>query len=231
MARLARVVVPGVPHHVTQRGHRRQDVFFCDADRRKFLSLLAEEFRLCGLEIWAYCLMANHLHLVAVPVSADSLGRAMRRAHSQYALHVNGRQGWSGYLWQGRFYSTPLDELHLWSAVRYVERNPVRAGIVPRAEDYAWSSAAGHCGLADDDLLRGDLEQADHVGDWRAWLLDEDDQAVQRLRQRTRTGRPCGPAEFVQRLEKLLGRPLAPRKRGRKPKRKTRKAEISAPSL
>jgi len=225
MARLARVVAPGVPHHLTQRGNRRQDVFFSDADRRKFLSLLAEQCPECGLEIWAYCLMTNHVHLVAVPVSVDSLGRAMRRVNSQYAAYVNRRQGWSGYLWQGRFYSTPLDGPHFWSAVRYVERNPVRVGLVPRAEDYAWSSAAAHCGLTDDGLLRGDLEQADHVGNWRAWLLDEDDAAVRMLRERTRTGRPCGPAEFVERLEKLLGRPLTPKKRGRKPKRKKRKAE------
>ena len=224
MARLARVVVPGVPHHLTQRGNRRQDVFFTDADRRKFLTLLAEQCGQCGLEIWAYCLMSNHVHLVAVPASVDSLGRAMRRVNSRYATYVNRRQGWSGYLWQGRFYSTPLDESHFWSAVRYVERNPVRAGIVPRAEDYAWSSAAAHCGLATDELLSGDLEQSDHVGNWRAWLLDEDDAAVRLLRDRTRTGRPCGPTEFVQRLEKLLGRPLAPNKRGRKPKKK-RKAE------
>ena len=149
----------------------------------------------------------------------------MRRLNSQYATYVNRRQGCSGHLWQGRFYSTPLDEPHLWAAVRYVERNPVRAGMVPRAEDWPWSSAAGHCGLTADELLSGDLEQADYVGTWRAWLLDEDDQAVRLLRQRTRTGRPCGPAEFVERLEKLLGRPLTPKKRGRKPKKRKQKAE------
>jgi len=220
MARLARVVVPGVPHHLTQRGNRQEDVFFADADRRNFLSLLGEQCEPYGLQIWAYCLMSNHVHLVAVPATSDSLGRAMRRLNSQYAAYVNRRQQWSGHLWQGRFHSTPLDEAHLWAAVRYVERNPVRAGIVPRAEDYTWSSAAGHCGLAADQLLSGDLEQADHVGNWRAWLLDEDDQAVRMLRERTRTGRPCGPAEFVERLEKLVGRPLTARKRGRKPKPK-----------
>ncbi len=117
-------------------------------------------------------------------------------------------------MWQGRFYSTPLDESHLWAAVRYVERTAVRAGRAGRAEDYPWSSAAGHCGLVTDDLLSGDWERADHVGNWRAWLLDEDDAVVQLLRDRTRPGRPCGPAEFVERLERLLGRnrsgPLGP---------------------
>ncbi len=216
MGRVARIVVPNRPHHLTQRGNRQENIFFDDADRRRYLSLLDAQYRQFGLEVWAYCLMANHVHLVVVPPSSDVLGRAMRHLNSSYASYVNRRQGLCGHLWQSRFYSTPLDQRHLWSAVRYVERNPVRAGLIATAWEYPWSSAAHHCGLQADALVRGDLEQSDEVGDWRRFLLDEDDTVVRTIRMRTRTGRPCGPAGFVADLEQLLGRTLAPKKRGRK---------------
>ncbi|MCK4623817.1 MAG: transposase, partial [Phycisphaerae bacterium] len=192
MARLARIVVPDIPHHLTQRGNRREDIFFNEADRQKYLLLLKDQCELYRLEVWAYCLMTNHVHLVVVPKTADALGQAMRRMNSQYAAYVNQRQGLCGHLWQGRFFSCPLDERHFWSAVRYVERNPVRAGLVERAEEYPWSSAAAHCGMRKDSLVSGDLEKSDHVGDWQGWLLDEEEADVERLRRHTKTGRPCG---------------------------------------
>ena len=164
--------------------------------------------------------MTDHVHFVATPSSADSLGRAFRDTHQAYAAKFNRKTGESGHLWQGRFFSTPLDERYFWSAVRYVERNPVRAGLVATAWEYPWSSAAAHCGLRSDGLLSGDLEQAAHVGDWQAFLSEEDDAEVQLLRRRTRTGRPCGGEVFVKGLEALLSRPLLPRKPGRKPKNK-----------
>ena len=215
MPRVARVVVPDVPHHIVQRGNRQQAVFFDDGDRRRYLALLAEHSRLFGLSIQAYCLMDNHVHLVIVPSTAEGLGQAMRRMNMMYARHVNYRQGWTGHLWEGRYYSCPLDDRHFWAAVRYVERNPVRAAVVRQAWQYRWSSAAAHCGLRVDRLLTGRLEEADHVGDWKAFLLD-DDEAVAILRRTTKTGRPCGHADFVARLEALLGRTLAPKRRGPK---------------
>ena len=221
MPRIARVVIPGMPHHVTQRGNRRADVFFCDADRRRYLALLADYAEQYGLSIWAYCLMTNHVHFVAVPRSADSLGRTYRDTHQAYASWLNRRMGDSGHLWQGRFYSCVLYDGHLWAAVRYVERNPVRAGLVRRAERWAWSSAAAHCRQRNDPLL-APIEMPWPVEDWSAYLQDEDAEETAALRLRTRTGRPWGPVEFVKRLESKLGRRLLPGKRGPKPGKKRR---------
>ena len=217
MARLARVVVPGVPHHVTHRGNRKESVFFDDVDRRRYRAMLATCLDKHSVELWAYCLMSNHIHLVLVPAEPEALGRFIHDVQSPYTTYVNQRQGLCGHLWQGRFFSCPMDDVHLWAAVRYVERNPVRAGLTERADDYLWSSAPGHCGHCADPLLSGDLEKAGPIGDWAAWLQDQDDAEVQRLRRCTRTGRPLGSERFVARLENLLGRPLTKRKPGRKP--------------
>jgi len=213
---MARIVVPDLPHHVTQRGNRRQDVFFDDHDRRRYLLLLLEYSQKHLLEIWAYCLMTNHVHFVAVPRAADSLAATFKPVDMRYTQHVNRRLHGTGHLWQGRFYSCPLDDEHLWEAVRYVERNPVRAGLVKRAERYPWSSAAVHIGRRKDPLVTGDLVTRGVVEDWSAWLRQADDEEVlKRLRMRTRTGRPAGDAAFVARLEDESGRFLAPRKGGR----------------
>ena len=220
MTRLARVVCPDTPHHITQRGNRQAKVFFDDVDRRRYLVLLAEQCSSYGLAIRAYCLMTNHVHLIIVPSDVEGLGRAMRRLNSRYSLYVNRRMGWSGHLWEGRFFSSPLDERHLWLAVRYVERNPVRAAVVDRAETYPWSSAAAHCGLRTDPFISGDLERAGVVDDWGAWLAEVDESLEQVVRERTRTGRPCGSEQFICGLETALGRPLVPRRAGRKPKQK-----------
>jgi len=212
---MARVVIPGVPHHVTQRGNRGEDVFSRDADRRRYLELLADYGAKHGLAVQAYCLMTNHVHMVVVPETVHSLSATLKPVHLRHAQELNRRLNISGILWQGRFHSTPLDEKHFWAAVQYVERNPVRVGMVKRAWDYPWSSAAAHCGLRRDALLSGDLERADHVGEWQAFLQDEDDQVVEALRTTTRTGRPTGSEEFVTQLERLVGRRLRPGKAGR----------------
>jgi len=165
--------------------------------------------------------MSNHVHLVAVPENAASPARTFRHAHQAYAAWFNRKTRASGHLWQGRFFSCVLDDAHLWSAVRYVERNPVRAGLVDRAEQYPWSSAAAHCGLRQAALL-SKIAMPWPVANWSAYLLEEDEADVERIRQRTRTGRPCGATGFVEHLEATLGRVLHPRKRGPKPKKETR---------
>lgn len=224
MPRIARVVVPELPHHVSQRGNRQADVFLDQHDHRRYLSLLAKYADRHGVAIWAYCLMTNHVHFVGVPAAAASLGRTFRDAHQAYASWLNGKMGQSGHLWQGRFFSCVLDDRHLWAAVSRragMERNPVRAGLVARAEDWPWSSAGAHCGLRDDPLL-SPIRMPWAVPDWSAYLCDEDEADTAAIRRQTRTGRPWGADAFIKTLESSLGRILHPRKRGRKPKSKKR---------
>jgi putative transposase len=222
MARIARVVVAGMPHHVTQRGNRRQEVFFGDDDYHAYLSVMREWCVRHGLRVWAYCLMPNHVHLIVVPPSDDSLAAGIGEAHRRYTRRVNFRKGWRGHLWQGRFASFVMDEPHLIAAARYVERNPVRAGLVRRAEDWPWSSAAAHVSGRDDALAEnGWLAErtAGWVCTWGEYLADSDTEDLQdRLRLHERTGRPLGDRPFLERLGALLGRDLIPGKRGPKPK-------------
>lgn len=219
MPRHARFVHPGVPHHVTQRGNRRGQVFFTVADHRAYLRWLREYASAHGVEVLAYCLMSNHVHLVVVPTRKDSLHRALHHLHMRYAQNLNRRHGWKGHVWQGRYFACVLDEPHFWAAVRYVERNPVRAGMVRRAEDYAWSSARAHCGLRADPIL--DLShlwerQFSGIGNWSAWLAAGDDaQAINELRADTRKGLPCGSRQFIESLEATTGRTLRRKPRGR----------------
>ncbi len=217
MSRVGRIVVPGFPHHVTQRGNRQADVFTVDEDREAYLRFLKKYSERHGLNVWAYCLMTNHIHLVVVPEREKSLGLVLRDVHTVYAMRFNTRANLSGHVWQGRFHSCPMDGSHLWAAVRYVERNPVRAGLVQRAEEYQWSSAAAHCGLLHDIVLANDFPPAGVIDDWKEWLSGrEDDVSVNDIRRLTHTGRPCGSPEFITQLENLLKRTLGPKKRGRK---------------
>lgn len=213
---MARVVVPGVPHHITQRGNRRENVFFVRSDYRRYLRLLGEYSTEHGLDILAYCLMPNHLHLVAVPTEEGSLAAVLKPVHLRYAQHVNRSQGYSGRVWQGRFYSCPLDAVHTAAAIRYVECNPLRAGLVPRATSYEWSSAATHAGLRRDRLLASDIDKWVSVDAWSDWLAEaEPEDLVTRLRLHTRTGRPLGIDTFVRDLETQSGRKLHALPRGR----------------
>jgi putative transposase len=228
MARHARVVVPGIPYHVTHRGNHRRDVFLEPLDRELYLADLAVWAHDCGLRVWGYCLMTNHVHLLAVPDRPDALARAVGRVHQRHARRVHARHGWTGHLWANRFFSTPLDTPHLWAAIRYVELNPVRAGLVGRAEQWPWSSAGVHAAgepgspLLDPTRPFGASRPDPRSGrpmDWTDWLaLGEDGEATDRLRRATLTGRPCGDEAFVERLESALGRELKPKKRGRPPK-------------
>jgi putative transposase len=218
MARLARVVMQGVPHHVTQRGNRRQTVFFSDDDYVAYRELLAEGCAAAGVEIWAYCLMPNHVHLILVPPDPGGLRAALGEAHRRYSRRVNFREGWRGYLWQGRFASAPMDEDHLMAAARYVELNPVRARLAARPGDWPWSSAPAHLAGRDDGVARV-APLLDRDGDWAAFLDGGLEPAAHTaIRAAERTGRPLGDAAFVAGLERSLGRVLARQKPGRKPR-------------
>jgi putative transposase len=213
---MARVVVPGIPHHITQRGNRRENVFFVRSDYRRYLRLLGDYAAERGLDMLAYCLMPNHVHLVAVPAEAGSLAAVLKPVHLRYAQHVNRSQDCSGRVWQGRFYSCPLDARHTAAAIRYVETNPVRAGIEYRAANYEWSSAPAHAGLRRDRLVAPGIDRWVSVENWSDWLGEaESGDLATRLRLHTRTGRPLGVDAFVRDLETQSGRRLHALPRGR----------------
>jgi putative transposase len=222
MSRIARVILPGVWHHITQRGNRRQTVFFDDSDRELYLQLLERHCSKHGVKITGYCLMTNHVHLLAIPARETSLARAFGGAHTDYARWLNLHRGETGHFWQSRYFSCPLDEDHRWEALRYVELNPVRAGIAATAEEWRWSSAAAHLGGAD---WYGRLDLTDWHARWSAesWheALEEDLTSaaiLERIREATRTGRPAGSDAFIMEAEKQSGRRLHTVKRGPKPK-------------
>ncbi len=219
MPRLSRTVFAGLPHHITQRGNRRENVFFTEEDRDIYLQWLKKYSSDHNVKILAYCLMSNHIHLIAVPAEEDSLQRMLKPLHMRYAQHINRQQQWSGHLWQGRFFSSPLDEQYLWFCMRYVERNPVRAGMVEHAEDYLWSSAAAHCGLKKDTLLTTNSKHwaaFKDIKDWSAWLNEqENEEQLAIVRRNIQKNIPCGSDKFIKKLEKLAGRVLQFRPIGR----------------
>ena len=194
-------------------------VFRDDADRQMYLQMLIEQARLCDLRFLAWCLMSNHVHLVLVPPKVDSLARAIGEAHRRYTWRVNRREGTRGYLFQGRFFSCPLDERHGLSAIRYVERNPVRAGLVAEAWDYPWSSAAFRVGQRSSDPLVLSQDRLGRREDWRR-LLKSDPAEVEEIRKAAKTGLPCGDGVFISSAERATGRSLNPARRGR-PAKKT----------
>ncbi|ABF41777.1 protein of unknown function DUF1568 [Candidatus Koribacter versatilis Ellin345] len=218
MARLPRVVAVGVPHHVTQRGNARQFLLTTDAERTIYLALLRQSAELRGLAVLGYCLMSNHVHLVVIPHHADSLALALKQAHGRYAAFWNASHQSSGHVWQGRFFSCPLDREHLWRALRYTELNPVRAGLVLSAETWSWSSAGAHCGST---LRPGWLEMETWdswwtPSAWREYLSAGETEGERiEIRRRTYSGRPLGEPAFVEQLEQAIHRQLTPRKRGR----------------
>jgi len=210
MARQARVVIPGVPHHVTQRGNRRQRTFFGEADYIAYLQIAAEAFAAAGVEVWAYCLMPNHVHLIAAPSEERALAEAVGATHVRYTRLINRREQWSGYLWQGRFASFPMDEDYLLACARYVGLNPVRAGLVRRAEDWPWSSVRAHLDGRDDALLTPEPLAQRLEGRMDGFFdVDVQEEGLRRLRQASLTGRPLGAADWVKALEAATGRALA----------------------
>ena len=216
MPRIARIVVPGYPHHVTQRGNRRQPTFFGDEDYKLYRKLMAHWCTENRVAVWAYCLMPNHVHLVLVPSTEDGLRLAVGEAHRRYSRHVNFREDWRGHLWQDRFGSCVMDEEHLLAATVYVERNPVRAGLCKSPWQYRWSSASAHVRKQDDELVQV-APLLSRATDWKEFLRrDADEQKTSLLHRHQRTGRPLGGARFLKRLERKLGIDLQPKKRGPK---------------
>jgi len=217
MARLARVVVPGYPHHITQRGNRRQQVFFRDSDYSYYLELLKEWCDQEDIEIWAYCLMTNHVHLIVTPNKHSNLSRAIGEVHRRYTRMINFRNRWKGYLWQGRFSSFPMDENWLLKAAAYVELNPVKAGMAENAWDYQWSSVHAHLSGEDMDGIILPDRLLSLTGDWRSYLQHAQPGSNESLAQHERTGRPLGSDRFVEKMECILERDLKKKKPGPKP--------------
>jgi putative transposase len=218
MARLARVVVPGIAHHVTQRGNGRARTFFGEEDYALYRDLLAEHCRKAAVEVWAWCLMPNHVHLILVPSDTDGLRRALAGVHRRYAGVIHARARRSGHFWQGRFGAVAMDEDHLAAALRYVSLNPVRARLVARAQDWRWSSARAHL-IGQDDGITALPPVRDRVPNFADLLAGEPDaDAFARLRAAESIGRPLGDDRFLARLERATRRRLTPRKRGPKPR-------------
>jgi putative transposase len=216
MAKIARVVVPGVPHHVAQCGMRSTAVFSDAADRREYLWLLQEQADRFGLSFLAWCLLPNQVHLLAVPRREDSLARVVGETHRLYTLMVNSREDVRGHLFQERFHSYPVQrDRRMAAAARYIETAPVRARLVKRAADWKWPSARYHLGRSKWDPLHCDPDLLGYAEDWREVLADPSDREEAKLIElHLRTGRPLGSESWVEALEHRLGRRLAPKPRG-----------------
>lgn len=222
MSRQSRIIVPGLPHHVTQRGNRCMAVFDEPSDYEVYIDLMAERCAAHGVSCWAYCLMPNHIHLVLVPTTEDGLARAVGEAHRRYAAYFNARARVTGHLFQGRFTSAAMDDDYLLAAVRYLALSPVKANLTKRAKDWRWSSVAAHLSGQDDALVQvaAVLERTHRFAD----LLKpsrQEEVMLAGFEMKAVIGRPMGSAAFVAELEQRMGRTLAPAKRGPKPKVRT----------
>jgi len=216
MTRISRAIALDYPHHITQRGNYRQMVFEEEEDYSRYLELLVHYSGRHQLEVWAYCLMPNHVHIVGVPRAEDSLSSVFRTVHMLYSQYFNRKANAVGHLWQGRYYSCVLDERHAYAAVRYVELNPVRAGLVTVAQDYPWSSARSHVKGIKDCVLSGRSFLDETIENWGEYLMEPPDTEAQNsLIRTTSTGRPCGRSDFVTQLEDALGRRFVKRPPGR----------------
>jgi len=222
MPRIARVCAINYPHHITQRGNNRETIFFEDADREFYLKTIKKYSHQWNFDIWAYCLMTNHVHILAVPRRDESLAKGIGGTNLVYTQYINRRYNRSGRLWQNRFFSTIIEEgPYLWAVARYIERNPVRANIVERAEDYPWSSAKAYILNLKDKILSDEswLEESEFDA-YRKFLSDENKEIDGSIRKATSTGRPLGCEEFMKNLEKILERSIFPKRVGRPKKGK-----------
>jgi putative transposase len=220
MPRIARIVIPGCPHHVTQRGNHRQRVFFADNERDFYLALLGKYCGKYQMNVIGYGLMSNHVHHILVPEMETSLAKGLGRLHNDFSRWQQIQRNLTGHLWQNRFFSCPLDEDHVWEALRYIELNPVRAGLVQNAWDWPWSSAGAHVtGIDETGLMHMKIWRTRFDGNgWRKYLEEGmSSTCLDRIRLAIRTGRPLGNDDFIMKLEIQLGRPLQPKKRGPHP--------------
>ena len=211
MSRAARQVVPNVPHPITQRGNGRENVFFCHDDKALYLAWLVDYCDKHTVTIIAYWLLDNHIHLIHSPSAEDNFVEVLKPLHMRYAQDIDKQKGWTGHLWQGRFFSSALDEAHTQAGIRYVERNPVAANMVKKSEDYKWSSAAHHSGLVDNKTLLNKPNQLTGVGqtDWADWLSEhENPDFIKVLERNIEQGLPCGSDSFISLLEKQVKRNL-----------------------
>ena len=217
MPRIARVIATGYPHHITQRGNNRATVFFDDEDRQTYLKLLAGYAEKHHFQIWAYCLMDNHIHLLAVPESETSLSRGIGLTNQVYTQYLNRKLNQSGRIWQNRFFSCVVENnQYLWAVARYIERNPLKVGLVEKVEAYRWSSGKAHITGANNNIL-GDtswLSPQEQCA-YAEFVVTEDDEIDNAIRRATRTGRPFGSESFVDLLEFQLKQPLKAKRRGR----------------
>lgn len=222
MARMKRLIVPGYPHHVVQRGVRSLDIFFEHDDRVEYLHLLRKQGDRFGVKFISYCLMTSHVHLLAVPLSENSLAKAIGEAHRLYTRMINFRENTKGYLFQGRFSSCPVaTDRYLVTVLQYILRNPVKAKMVTDAIDYEWSSAAWHCGMVSHDPLVQKDELLALVDNWEE-LLVMDSELSLLLEEKNRTGRPFGSEEFFEKIEEITGIDARPGHPGR-PKKQRQK--------
>lgn len=219
MARIPRVELVDFPHHLTQRGNRRLQTFYSQSDYGAYMRLMAEAKQKAAVSVWAYCLMPNHVHYVVVPTHKGGLARLMQHPHRRYAWRVNRRMQWQGHLWQSRFYSCPMDEEHLMAVVRYIELNPVRAGLCSDPQEWRWSSVHAHYRGESDDLV--DVEpMLERVSNWGAYLADAPPVGlIETVRENVISGRPAGNEAFVSLAEKLAGKRLRKCKPGPASKR------------
>ena len=220
MPRLQRVVIPGRPHHVAQRGNHRQKVFFSDKDYETYMALMRKYFRKYGVDLTGYSLMPNHVHQAVTPTLKSSLAKGVGLLHNDFSRWQQIQRDQTGHLWQNRFFSNPMDDAYFWMALRYIELNPVRAGLVRNAWDWPWSSARAHItGVDETGILDMELwgKYFDKIR-WKEYLLEglNKTDEMDRIRVANRSGRPLGSEEFIRGLEKMTGRSLFPKKRGPK---------------
>lgn len=217
MPRIARIIAAGYPHHITQRGNNCATVFFDDEDRQTYLKLLSQYSQRYLISIWAYCLMDNHIHLLAVPETETALSRGIGLTNLMYTQYLNRKLKQSGRIWQNRFFSCVVEnDQYLWSVARYIERNPLKVALAASAELYRWSSAKAHITGTNDPMLdTTPWLSPEERSDYAEFVREEDEETDNAIRRATRTGRPYGTDQFIDQLEFRLNQPLRPRKPGR----------------